>query len=154
MPAVTTRLVTLVPPGAALRGLLDALHGAASAASSSETTVGRPGSVPDLPGQPDGFTLVELTTSPGGGDEHDKFIKAAVRVLSACDVSYAWQRTGGDWNYSQCPGCVGRGTGGLCCACGGSIPAALRRTKDSPEEYDRACPGCRAGRRHAHQAGS
>jgi hypothetical protein len=51
----------------------------------------------------------------------------------------------------KCPGCVGRGTGAVCCMCGGQVPARLRRSRNSPREYSPACADCRAGRPHAHR---
>lgn len=97
MPNFTTRLVTLGPPGAALDGVLDALHAAALRAGAA-TTVGQADRMPELPGQPDGaYTVVELTTVALG--EHERFITAAVRALSSCGVPYAWRYEDCSWRY-------------------------------------------------------
>lgn len=49
-----------------------------------------------------------------------------------------------------CPGCVGRGTGAVCCVCGGQVPASLRRRPGDPSEVRAGCPDCAAGRGHVH----
>lgn len=49
-----------------------------------------------------------------------------------------------------CPGCVGRGTGAVCCVCGGQVPAALRRRAGDPSEVRAGCPDCAVGRGHVH----
>ena len=96
MSSVTTRLVTLGPPGAALDGVLDALHAAAPCASRS-TTVGR-ADMSKRPGQPEGaYTVAELTTYNSGALVHDEFIRAAGESLSAYGVPYAWRRDDGPW---------------------------------------------------------
>jgi hypothetical protein len=101
MSDVTTRLVTLQPPGAALDGLLDALRTARSRAGAA-TTVGRDSGIPRLPGQPDGYTVIDFTTSaaPGGRREHDRFILAAGKALNAHGVSYAWRHAAGEWHHA------------------------------------------------------
>lgn len=53
----------------------------------------------------------------------------------------------------ECPGCVGRGTGTVCYACGLPIPLPWRRTEESPSDYRPDCAGCRAGRVHHHGDG-
>jgi hypothetical protein len=50
----------------------------------------------------------------------------------------------------SCPGCVGRGTGTECCICGEPVPAALRRTTNSTDEWSADCPACVSGKRHTH----
>ena len=97
---VTTRLVTLGPPGDALDGVLDALHAAARSPGTS-TTVGQADRMPEPPGQPDGAcTVVELASeSDAGAVAHGRFIEAAGRSLDACGVPWAWQFNDGPWQY-------------------------------------------------------
>lgn len=38
-------------------------------------------------------------------------------------------------NRDECPGCVGRGTGGWCCMCGLRIPDGLLRGPDDLSEF-------------------
>lgn len=51
----------------------------------------------------------------------------------------------------NCLGCVGRGTGDVCCVCGGHIPVALRRAPGDPSEFDENCAECHTLTRHTHQ---
>ena len=96
--SITTRLVTLGPPGAALAGVLDALHAAADR-TGTETTVGRADRMPELSGLPDGaYTFVELVSATDAGAVgHGRFLEAAGRSLTACGVPWAWQVGGGPW---------------------------------------------------------
>jgi hypothetical protein len=100
--SVTTRLVTLQPPGDALDGVLDALHRAEPCVNRS-TTVGHADRMPKLSGQPEGAcTVVELTTitpSAATPAAHDEFTRAAGESLSACGVPWAWQFNDGPWQY-------------------------------------------------------
>jgi hypothetical protein len=98
--SVTTRLVTLQPPGAALDGVLDALHAAARTPGTS-TTVGQADRMPKPHGQPDGARSVfELVSeSDAGAVGHGRFTEAAGRSLTACGVPWAWQFDEGPWQY-------------------------------------------------------
>jgi hypothetical protein len=86
---VTTRLITLDPPGRALNGVLEALHAACPAGGS--TVVGRSETLPPLPGQPPGYTIVDLVTTADQMEAHQPFTEAAGKALSAHKVPYAWR---------------------------------------------------------------
>lgn len=58
------------------------------------------------------------------------------------------------WEDRPCPGHVGRGTGAVCAVCGRPIPAARRRSADSPSEWRAGCADCAAGRVHVHGGAS
>jgi hypothetical protein len=49
-----------------------------------------------------------------------------------------------------CQGCVGRGIGQRCSMCGGTVPVALRRTRESSSEIRADCRDCTEGRIHTH----
>ena len=98
--SVTTRLVTLEPPGDALDGVLDALHTAACTPGTS-TTVGQADRMPKPHGQPDGARSVfELASeSDAGAAGHGRFIEAAGMALDVWGIPWAWQFDDGPWQY-------------------------------------------------------
>ena len=71
-------------------------------------------------------------------------ICAAAAVSIACGLVYLRSAP------RSCPGCVGRGTGEVCCLCGLPVPIALRRSPGDAPEYDPGCHGCASGLRHTH----
>jgi hypothetical protein len=94
----TTRLVTLQPPGAALDGVLDALHDAHRRAGNSAISVGQASRTPKLPGQPDGgYAVVDLTTYASAVEVHNRFLDAARLTLAGCGVPYTWCSGDASW---------------------------------------------------------
>lgn len=106
----------------------------------------------------------ELLESAVGGSEHPLIVRAfadlgdatvAVEAATrALDEARAALSAGDDvMTRPECPGCVGRGTGTVCVACGGEIPELWRRSDESPSEYREDCRRCVAGSRHSHGDG-
>jgi hypothetical protein len=99
MPDLTTRLVTLEPAGAALDGLLEALRAAARRANGGRL-VGRADRNPELPGQPAGEAIFDLTTDSRQEEHHPWFVQEAAKALDPAGVPYTWRTGDGQWHHA------------------------------------------------------
>lgn len=100
MSPVTTRLVTLEPPGDSLDSLINDMN-ALKFTGAACITVGQAHILPKFRRQPDGYAVVDFITAPGLQGEHDKFILAAGKALSTYNTPYAWQTSGGKWHVNR-----------------------------------------------------
>lgn len=94
----------------------------------------------------DGIPEISDRSSAGAGDD----------TARVGDYLLSWNLRRGYIGLERvagppCPGCAGRGTGAVCCVCGGQVPPALRRRPGDPSEVRGDCPDCAAGRGHAHE---
>lgn len=99
---VTTRLITLAPPGQALDGVLDALH--AACPDGGRYVVGRSETLQPLQGQPAGYAIVDLITWTDQVKAHQLFTTAAGKALNTRKVPYAWRTatagsTSAEWHF-------------------------------------------------------